>query len=235
MSDLAMTYDDPKTLTANAFTKTGYTFNGWNTKADGSGTSYADKASVSKLTATNGATVTLYARWKINSYTLQIDPNGGYRVSDNSTAIISITKDYNTTETISERRRTGYTLTGYTVKRTSDNSISNIGGATFSFNSSTKEGTFKQGTTDVTLTAQWTANKYTVTYNGNGSTSGSIGNSSCTYDVYFNLPSSGFIREYEVTYDANGGSCSTASDKVKHTLSHWNTRADNNGTKYSLN
>ena len=57
------TYDTAKALTANGFTKTGYTFKGWNTKADGSGTSYADKASVKNLSSTNGATVTLYAQW----------------------------------------------------------------------------------------------------------------------------------------------------------------------------
>ena len=63
-------YTASQTLTANAFTKTGYTFSGWNTAADGTGTSYANGASVSKLSATNGATVTLYAQWKINTYTV---------------------------------------------------------------------------------------------------------------------------------------------------------------------
>ncbi len=45
-------------LTANAFTRADYTFSGWNTKADGSGTSYDDKA---KVTLT--ADMTLYAQW----------------------------------------------------------------------------------------------------------------------------------------------------------------------------
>ncbi len=45
-------------LTQNPFTKTGYTFSGWNTKADGTGTAYADNAS---FTAT--ADTTLYAQW----------------------------------------------------------------------------------------------------------------------------------------------------------------------------
>ena len=49
-------------LTQNTFKRTGYTFAGWNTKADGSGTSYADKASVKNLTSKNGRTVTLYAQ-----------------------------------------------------------------------------------------------------------------------------------------------------------------------------
>ena len=71
------TYDTAKGLTANGFTKTGYTFKNWNTKADGSGTSYADKASVKNLTATAGGTVNLYAQWTANKYTVTYNANGG--------------------------------------------------------------------------------------------------------------------------------------------------------------
>ncbi len=64
MATKSVTYGKSFTLPSNAFARTGYTFNGWNTKKDGSGTNYANGASVSNLTATNGATVTLYAKWK---------------------------------------------------------------------------------------------------------------------------------------------------------------------------
>lgn len=50
-------------LTANAFTKNGYTFAGWNTKVDNSGTSYANMASVSFTPANDGDSITLYAQW----------------------------------------------------------------------------------------------------------------------------------------------------------------------------
>ena len=64
MSDQAFTYSTAQALTANAFTApTGYIFTGWNTAANGSGDSYTDGQSVSNLTATNGATITLYAQW----------------------------------------------------------------------------------------------------------------------------------------------------------------------------
>ncbi len=63
MSDLSMTYGTAKTLTANAFTKTGYTFLGWSTSSTATSATYTDKQSVNNLTATNGATVTLYAVW----------------------------------------------------------------------------------------------------------------------------------------------------------------------------
>ena len=48
-------------LTANTFTRKGYSFTGWNTKTDGSGTPYADKATVNLTEDT-----TLYAQWEDN-------------------------------------------------------------------------------------------------------------------------------------------------------------------------
>jgi len=64
MQPQSFTYDaDAKALTANAFTRTGYTFDGWNTKADGSGDKYADRATVKNLTAKANDKVTLYAQW----------------------------------------------------------------------------------------------------------------------------------------------------------------------------
>ena len=48
------------TLTANAFTHDGYTFTGWNTKSDGKGTSYADKAEITDIKGN----ITLYAQWQ---------------------------------------------------------------------------------------------------------------------------------------------------------------------------
>ena len=48
-------------LNANAFTRRGYHFTGWNTRADGTGTAFADGAEIN--TTDN---VTLYACWEIN-------------------------------------------------------------------------------------------------------------------------------------------------------------------------
>ena len=64
MADLKCTYGTAKTLTANAFKRTGYTFNGWNTKKDGTGTAYKNRATVKNLVTKNGGSITLYAQWK---------------------------------------------------------------------------------------------------------------------------------------------------------------------------
>ena len=57
-------YGKTYTLTKNAYKKKGYKFVGWNTKADGSGTWYKNKAKVKNLTKTDGKTIKLYAQWK---------------------------------------------------------------------------------------------------------------------------------------------------------------------------
>ena len=50
-------------LLANTFTRADYDFAGWNTKADGTGTAYADKANI-----TTNENVTLYAQWALHKY-----------------------------------------------------------------------------------------------------------------------------------------------------------------------
>jgi len=57
------TYGTASSLTLYGFARRGFAFTGWNTAADGSGTAYADGASVLNLTTINSATVTLYAQW----------------------------------------------------------------------------------------------------------------------------------------------------------------------------
>lgn len=58
-------------LNANGFTRNGYAFTGWNTAADGSGTSYADGADYTVTPATGDISVTLYAQWEQIPTTMQ--------------------------------------------------------------------------------------------------------------------------------------------------------------------
>ncbi len=59
-------YDVEVQLNANGFALTGYAFEGWNTKRNGTGTSYADGATVIDLTT--AGTATLYAQWMRQSF-----------------------------------------------------------------------------------------------------------------------------------------------------------------------
>ncbi len=69
--------DEIYTLPENTFVRTGYEFTGWNTSADGTGTSYEDTESVENLTDVKDTTIILYAQWKPNIYNITFDPNGG--------------------------------------------------------------------------------------------------------------------------------------------------------------
>ena len=61
MADQTATYDQNLTLTSNAFTRTGFTFTGWNTTTDGLGTPYANSQAFTPWNTTSG--LTLYAQW----------------------------------------------------------------------------------------------------------------------------------------------------------------------------
>ena len=63
MSDQTLKFDVAANLNASQFAREGYTFAGWNTKADGTGTSYTDKQSVTNLIGYNQSEITLYAQW----------------------------------------------------------------------------------------------------------------------------------------------------------------------------
>lgn len=113
--------DQTLTVIANPFTRTGYTFTGWNTQADGRGKAY---------TAGNGFrlvadpksnpvnTSVLYAQWRINRVTLKFNPNGG------TGGYPDITADAFTTVTIPadakepKVQRPGFRFTGWAMKPT---------------------------------------------------------------------------------------------------------------------
>lgn len=66
MDIIDFVYDVEQQLPENLFVRDGYEIKAWNTKADGSGISYNDKALIKNLT-TNEETITLYVIWKVKS------------------------------------------------------------------------------------------------------------------------------------------------------------------------
>lgn len=81
MANESFIYGMEKALTANAFTRTGYTFQGWATSANGAKV-YNDKQSVSNLTETSGTVVNLYAVWKSALYMVVDLSSGGVNYRD---------------------------------------------------------------------------------------------------------------------------------------------------------
>ena len=87
MRDTTATYDTSITLRGNSFTREGYKFINWNTKRDGTGTSYSNKESVLNLTNQDGAIITLYAQWEEYNVTYEIT---GYTVDEVNKTISGI-------------------------------------------------------------------------------------------------------------------------------------------------
>ena len=77
MADQVFAWDESKALTQNAFTRRGYEFLGWSAEYDATAADYTDGQTVSELSETNGDYVTLYAIWKLQSYTVTYELNGG--------------------------------------------------------------------------------------------------------------------------------------------------------------
>lgn len=99
-------YGTSYTLPANKFKRTNYVFKGWNTKKDGSGTSYMDKASIKNLTKTNGKTVTLYAQWEkigISDKTKTIYVGSSYTLKLTGTTIKSVSSSNRKVATVTSK------------------------------------------------------------------------------------------------------------------------------------
>ncbi|MFD2330887.1 InlB B-repeat-containing protein [Cohnella sp. GCM10020058] len=185
--------------------KAHYTFAGWNTAANGSGTDYAPGAAFSM----GASDVTLYAKWMPNpTYTVTYDGNGSTGGSvptdsgsyEQSVAASVYGNDGNLV-------KVHYTFAGWNTAA-DGHGTDYAAGATFSM-----------GSSNVTLYAQWTLNPtYTVTYVGNGSTGGSVPTDSGSYE-----------ENAAVTVAGNGGSLV----KAHYTFAGWNTAANGSGTDYA--
>ena len=146
------------TLATNSGTlaRTGYTFAGWNTNANGNGTHYAVSGSYN-LTAD----VTLYAEWTavVVNYTITYNTNSATSgtAPANTVGNGSVTLATNS----GTLARTGYTFAGWNTNANGNGTHYAVSG---SYNL----------TADVTLYAEWTAVvvNYTITYDPNGASSG---------------------------------------------------------------
>ena len=134
------------TIPSNSLTRTGYTFNGWNTASDGSGTAYATGSTI-----TPTGDVTLYAQWQTTYVKPEIQNLLAFRVAD---------KSGGATPTVTSTGETGFCkfdLVGG-ANYTFDSASVQFGTATA--NSMTQSGTTLYGYSEPNSIAQ--ASTYTV-------------------------------------------------------------------------
>ncbi|MBR6846538.1 MAG: InlB B-repeat-containing protein [Bacteroidales bacterium] len=154
MANQGFTYGVTQPLNANNYSRTGYTFAGWNTQADGNGTFYTDQQSVSNLTPDNNAILNLYAQWTPNQYTVTLDQQIGSGGTTSVTATFDAAMPDITIPTI-----TGYTFGGYYTETN--------GGGTQYYNADGTSAHNWDITEATTLYAQWSIIDWTGTGEAN--------------------------------------------------------------------
>ena len=138
MDGASWTYDVVTNFASCGFVRTGHTFAGWATNEIGDAL-FTDGDVVSNLTAVANGNVKFFAVWNVNQYTLTFDAAGGSDVAP-------ITQDYGTAVTApSAPTRTGYTFAGWDSELPAT-----------------------MPAEDVTYTAQWNVNQYTLTFDAAG-------------------------------------------------------------------
>jgi uncharacterized repeat protein (TIGR02543 family) len=180
MTSTPFTYDQSQGLRTNTYSRTGYTFAGWSITTNGT-VQYGNGESVSNLTSTQGATVTLYAVWTPITYRVEYDGNGGEGWMG------SAEFTYDVAQNLSENSytRANYSFRGWAL---TDNATT----AVYQDKHSVSNLSNTQGYT-VKLYAVW-AYTFTVIYVGNGNTGGGMLNSPFIYGVAQNLLNNGFTR-----------------------------------------
>lgn len=171
MVDHPFTYGVQQNLRQNFYTRTGYTFAGWNTAADGSGTAYANLDPAVNLA--EGGTVSLYAQWTAYTYSIKFNANTGSGSMENQSM------SYGTSGYLDQNAFTkpGYTFAGWATS---------ANGSVIYQNEALVNNLTQTNGATVNLYAKWTANTYTVIFNANGGT-GTMPNQIFTYDAQQNL------------------------------------------------
>ena len=245
MTNDTTTYNSNFITKKNTFTKIGYTFNGWNEKADGTGTVWGLTTSGvyesgKKWKWTYTKNITLYAQWKANTNTKYVVKHykqkldGTYPSEADDTDNLTGTADSSVSPAIKS-------YAGFTAPSVQTVTIAADGSTVVTYKYTRNKYTFTLGsTTGITTTGSTASGSYyygsTITlkasantgYTFNGWISSNTNlvanqtNASATFTMPVGnitmTPSTGYVS-YTVTYDAttNGGSTAkqTASTKYK--------------------
>lgn len=188
------------------------------------------------------------AKWKANtSVTFRYFPNGGTGQPDNfvqwtanATYFDTYPSDshWNYTTGTYKLTRVGYTATGNYAKKDGTCVVHEDDQFTsypqlckaYGLNPDTC------GNATIDIYAQWAPINYTVSFNGNGATGGSMANQSFAYDTPQALKPNAFERVYTVTYNENGGA-QLPDGKAVATFNGWQDRGSivyKDGTTYTF-
>lgn len=176
-SSQSIRYDVSATLNQNSFTRTGYTFSGWNTSVDGTGDIYSDMAIA--LNLTQDIQVELYAQWTANTYTIGFDSNTGMGTRSHQSFVYDLIGNLNPNIFF----KTGYSFIGW-------NTQSDGQGIGYE-NEAGILNLLTEG--HITFYAQWLANDYYLDFDANSGT-GVLETQSFAYDIQTSLSPNTFTK-----------------------------------------
>lgn len=158
-TDQTKTYGQALSLSSSKPTRNGYTFLGWNTKADGTGTDYA--SGVNYTHDQDGGTVTLYAKWTPWKHIVHYNKNVPTSSASQTVSNMPVdqTKTFGQLMTISNLvpTRKGYTFAGWYTQSN---------GTGTKYNPGSNYAADQNGGT-VNLYAKWTPWTYNIKYDQN--------------------------------------------------------------------
>ena len=146
-------FDDGKNLKRNSFTRAGYVFTGWNTKADGTGIAVEDGTNKT-LVDDNEPSISLYAQWSANSYTVHFDANTGVGSMDSVDRVFDDGKKL-PANTFTKR---GYLFNGWNTA---------ADGSGRSYDDESTDNVILDNETDVTLYVKWKPIEFKIIYHKN--------------------------------------------------------------------
>ena len=116
MADQVVKYDTKTKLNKSEYKLHGWVFNGWNTKADGTGTHYSDQGEIYNLNNFNDSnSVTLYAQWEATTYTITFNSNKPSKAVTQMTGTMEVqTLTYDKWENLHENK---YKLEGWSFDK----------------------------------------------------------------------------------------------------------------------
>jgi len=166
--------DNSVYLNNNTFTREGFIFDGWSMMPNGL-LAFANQANPGNLTAIDGLTIHLYARWTAITYTVVFNGN---RHTSGNTANVTFTFNAFRANRVTTNgfSRIGHTFLGWA--RTANAITAEFNNESYvNVNLSSTQGD------TITLFAVWQAITYTIMFNGNGAT-GTMGNQTVTFNAF---------------------------------------------------
>ena len=205
--------DASQALTANSFSKIGYSFSHWTADVDvtisGSTVDDGDPIDDKETLENIRGDIALTAQWTANKYTVALKATNATSGSDQTVsatydASMPLKTTADKTPDVAAISRTGYIFNGWWDNTSGGKQYYTYTGSPKAIGSACNW----DKTSNTDLYAQWTAKQTTVSFNQNSGTGGQTSSVTATYDAAMPTPITGPTREghtFGGYYESSGG------------------------------